>query len=160
MKSKNLIIIRAILIGCAAALSLLAFYFLLVGFSSRSWQYSLELLTKDRYYAVAIAAGFGGQLGLLSYVRQLKRRVGMRGAVATTTSGTGTSTVSMVACCLHHLGDFVPILGASGAAIFFEQYRYPVMLIGIGINASGIFMMLRLISRNRLWPSQVFIRNQ
>ncbi|MDN5348070.1 MAG: hypothetical protein PWP65_1634 [Clostridia bacterium] len=80
LKSKNLIVIRAILIGCVAALSLLAFYFLLVGFSSRSWHYSLELLTKDRFYAVAIAAGFGGQLGLLSYVKQLKKMIRMRGA--------------------------------------------------------------------------------
>ncbi|TDA68757.1 MAG: hypothetical protein D9V47_08220 [Clostridia bacterium] len=124
--------------------------------TSRSWEHSLELLIQDRYYVTAIAAGFGLQLGLFSYVRQLRQVVRTRAAGAVAASGTGTSTVSMVACCLHHLADILPVIGASGAAIFLEQYRYPVMGMGIAVNILGIGLMVRLIAQNGLWPSHIW----
>ncbi len=101
--------------GLIAALALVAFYFLLIGLISRSWQHSLELLAQDRFYVGAIAIGFGAQVGLFSYIRRLRHHIRCRGAGTVMVSGTGTSTVSMVACCLHHVGDFLPVLGVSGA---------------------------------------------
>ncbi|TDA70243.1 MAG: hypothetical protein D9V47_02460 [Clostridia bacterium] len=68
LTSNAAVIRRSVLVGLVAALVLLAFYFLLVGLTSRSWEHSLELLIQDRYYVTAIAAGFGVQLGLFSYV--------------------------------------------------------------------------------------------
>lgn len=131
--AKSLVIRRAVLAGLVASLALVAFYFLLVGFSSGSWQHSTELLAQDRFYVLAITAGFGTQVGLFSYMRQVQKLVRVRGAGAMAASGTGASTVSMLACCVHHLGEVLPVLAASGAAIFFEKYRYPVMWLGIAI---------------------------
>ncbi len=127
-----------------------------IGIISRDWQHTLELLSSDRLYIAAIAGGFGVQVGFFSYVRRLQKMCRTQGAVAMTASGTGTSTVSMLACCLHHVSDLAPVVGASGAAIFLNEYRYPVMGAGIVVNLLGIFFMLRLISRHRLWPSQVW----
>ncbi|CEP67508.1 Uncharacterized [Moorella glycerini] len=147
--------LKSFLVGLIAALALVAFYFFLVSLSSRSWRHSLDLLSQDRFYVLAIAAGFGTQVGLYSYIRRWQKfsRAGSAGAVAA--SGTGTSTVSMVACCLHHLGELLPVIGASGFAIFLERYRYPVMWLGITINLLGIYLMLRLIATNNIWPSRV-----
>ncbi|WP_338823789.1 hypothetical protein MHOCP_19670 [Moorella humiferrea] len=153
--AKNLGLKSAVITWIIAAFALVAFYFLLVGISSRSWQHSLELLSQDRFYVGAIAAGFGIQVGLFGYIRQLQKLVRVGGAGAVAASGTGTSTVSMLACCLHHAGDLLPFIGATGAAIFFEQYRYPLMWLGISINLLGIYLMLRLIAKNNLWPSRV-----
>lgn len=150
------VVARAIAVGIISALGLFAFYLGFIGIISRDWQHALQLLLDDRLYIAAIAGGFGVQAGLFSYVRRLQKISRIRGAVAMTASGTGTSTVSMAACCLHHVGDFAPVLGASGAAIFLNEYRYPVMGVGILVNLLGIFLMLRLITRNRLWPSQVW----
>lgn len=142
--------------GIVASLALLAFYLVLVGLSSRSWQHSFELLTQDRYYVAAIAAGFGTQVALFSYVRRVGKMVRARRAGAVAATGTGTSTISMVACCLHHTGDILPVVAASGATVFLEQYRYPVMWAGIAVNILGVYLMLRLIGRNGLWPAQVW----
>ena len=49
------------------------------------------------------------------------------------TSG-GTSVTAMVACCLHHVTDVLPILGLSAAATFLTRYQRPFMLIGLGMN--------------------------
>ncbi|WP_406676794.1 hypothetical protein [Moorella sp. ACPs] len=153
--AKNLSLKSAVITGIIAAFALVAFYFLLVGISSRSWQHSLELLRQDRFYVGAIAAGFGTQVGLYSHIRRWQKFSRARGAGAVAASGTGTSTASMVACCLHHLGEVLPVIGASGIAIFLERYRYPVMWLGITINLLGIYLMLHIIATNNLWPSRV-----
>lgn len=60
-------------------------------------------------------------------------------------SGTATSTTSMVACCLHHLSEVLPIIGLSGAAVFFTTYKVPVIVIGLATNGLGIGLMVRAI---------------
>jgi hypothetical protein len=61
------------------------------------------------------------------------------GTVATST---GTSTVAMLACCAHHLTDVFAILGLSGAAIFLNVYKTPLLWLGIVMNLFGIAYLL------------------
>ncbi|WP_338835454.1 hypothetical protein [Neomoorella thermoacetica] len=149
--------LKSVLVGLTAAMALVGFYFFLVSLSSRSWQHSLELLSQDRFYVAAIAIGFGIQTGLYNYIRRRQKILHAGGAGAVAATGTGASTVSMVACCLHHIGELLPVIGASGAAIFLEQYRYPVMWLGIAINLLGIYLLLRLMARHNLWPFRIAI---
>jgi hypothetical protein len=39
------------------------------------------------------------------------------------------------------------VLGLSGAAIFLNDYRLPLMGLGIAVNAIGVLLMVRLIIR-------------
>jgi hypothetical protein len=73
------------------------------------------------------------------------------------TSG-GTSVTAMVACCLHHVTDVLPILGLSAAATFLTRYQRPFMLAGLGMNIVGIIVMLVVLYRERkkLEPVQKF----
>jgi hypothetical protein len=64
------------------------------------------------------------------------------------TSG-GTSVTAMVACCLHHVADVLPILGLSAAATFLTRYQRPFMLAGLGMNIVGIIVMLIVLYRER-----------
>ena len=141
--------------GCAAFIGLLLFYFVSVGLVE-SWTHAAELMLGDLFYVGLIALGFGLQISLFTYVKLLQKMVRTRGITATAVSGTGASTVSMAACCLHHLGDILPLIGLSGTIIFFAQYRYPLMWLGIVINLFGVLMMLRMINKHRLWPRYVF----
>ncbi|MBW6475149.1 MAG: hypothetical protein K0B14_18625, partial [Anaerolineaceae bacterium] len=61
-------------------------------------------------------------------------------------SGT-TSTVAMVACCVHHVTDVLPILGLTVAATFLAKYRLLFMGIGLGMTFIGISYMLFLLIR-------------
>jgi len=64
-------------------------------------------------------------------------------------AGGGTSTVAMVACCLHHVSDLLPLLGLSAAASFLSAYKIPFMLVGLARNAVGIFVIVRTIRREQ-----------
>ena len=64
------------------------------------------------------------------------------------TSGATSATV-MLACCLHHVTDVLPILGLSAAATFLTRYQRPFMLLGLGMNILGIIVMLLVLYRER-----------
>lgn len=61
----------------------------------------------------------------------------------------GTSATAMVACCIHHVTDVLPILGLSAAASFLTRYQRPFMLIGLAMNLIGIGVMLFVLYRER-----------
>jgi hypothetical protein len=63
-------------------------------------------------------------------------------------SGSASAT-AMVACCIHHVTDVLPILGLSAAASFLTRYQRPFMLIGLVMNIIGIIVMLVVLCRER-----------
>jgi len=127
-----------------AALGLVLFYLTLISLLSRSVAHALELLWEDKLYVILIAFGFGLQLMLYKYFKDLKAR--SQNVIAA--AGTGSSTATMIACCLHHLGDVAPIIGLSGAAIFLAQYKSYFMISGILMNFLGITLMLRILRKH------------
>ena len=129
--------------GVLAGLALVGLYLGLVTWA-QGFAHARELLWDDRYFVAAIAAGFGLQAGLFVHLRRLLSRRGRGSAAAATATGTGTSSAAMIACCAHHVTEALPLLGLSGAAIFLNDYRIPLMAIGLGVNAMGVAFMLRL----------------
>ena len=129
--------------GALAGFLLAGLYLGLVSWA-QGFSHTQDLLWDDRYFVAAIAGGFAVQVGLFVYVRRLLSRRARGGAAVATATGTGTSTVAMVACCAHHVTDALPVLGLSGAAIFLNDYRIPLMTAGLAVNALGVAVMLRL----------------
>jgi len=105
----------------------------------------LEQLGDDLPFVGAIAVGFGTQVGLFAYLRGLHARASAGGVAAST----GTSTAAMLACCAHHLVDVAPALGVSGAAIFLNAYKTPLLWLGIVMNLVGILYLSRKIRQAR-----------
>lgn len=134
--------------GAAAAALLIALYVGLVTWA-QDWTHARELMWGDRYFVGAIALGFGTQIGLYLYMRQIVHRRRLAASGATVVAGTGTSSVAMVACCAHHLTDVLPLVGLSGLAVFLGDYRIPLMVLGISVNTIGVAVMLRLVVRER-----------
>lgn len=144
--------------GVAGAIALLLLYVGIVGGASRSLGHVLELLATDWPFVVALAAGFGTQVGLYAHLRHLTRTASVT-AGATAGVGTGTSTVAMIACCAHHATDILPVLGLSavaGAAGFLAEWRVPLISLGITMNLIGIALNVRLVrqARRHLSPSR------
>jgi len=135
----------AALVGAAALIGL---YLGLVTWA-QGYGHARELMWEDRYFVAAIASGFALQIGLFVYLRRLLSRRARGSAGAAAAGGTGSSTAAMLACCAHHVTDALPVLGLSGAAIFLNDYRIPVMLTGILVNMGGVAFMLRLVLVNR-----------
>ncbi len=137
----------SIAFGALGAAALIGLYLGLVTWAQGA-EHALELLWGDRVFVGLISAGFGTQVGLFTYLRLLQRAMA-RESVALAGAGTATSSVSMVACCAHHLADVLPILGLSGLAVFLVELRTPLMLLGIATNLVGIAVMLRQLRRIR-----------
>lgn len=137
------------LVGLGAAAGLVGIYLGIVTWA-QGWGHAAELLWQDRAFVGAIAGGFGVQAGLYGYLRLVVHHAVRSAApTAATGVGTGTSSAAMVACCLHHVTDVLPVLGLSGAAVFVNDYRVPFMLGGLAVNAAGILIMLRVVLKGR-----------
>ena len=138
---------RHALIGAGAAVLLLAVYLGIITLA-QGWTHALEQTADRGYWVAALAAGFGVQAGLFSFIRQgIRQRRAATGSVAV--SG-GVSAGSMAACCAHHLSDILPLLGLSGAAIFLTTYQTFSIIIGVFSNVVGITIMLETIQRHGL----------
>lgn len=137
----------SVVAGLLAALALAGLYLGLVTWA-QGYGHARELLWDDRYFVAAIASGFGLQVALFVYLRRLLSLRARGSAGAATAAGTGTSTTAMLACCAHHLTEALPVLGLSGAAIFLNDYRIPIMAAGILVNLGGVAFMLRLVILN------------
>jgi hypothetical protein len=95
--------------------------------------------------------GFGIQTGLFAYVRgSLKARATAQATASMAAAG-GMSATSMVACCMHHIADFLPILGISAASLFLIKYQLVFLAIGVASNLVGITIMLGLIQKQELY---------
>jgi len=137
-------VLRPVAFGLVATLGLLGFYLGVIT-AAQNWTHALQQLAADRWFVGAIAIGFGSQIGLFTYVRQLHAHALAGGVMASA----GTSTVAMLACCAHHLTDVLPILGLSGAAVFLNVYKTPLLWLGIAMNLVGIAYQLRKLCEAR-----------
>lgn len=140
-------VVQAAIIGALGAVALVGLYLGVVTWAQGA-DHAIELLWGDRFFVGAISLGLGTQVGLFAYIRMLQRAMA-RGSVALSGAGTATSSVSMVACCAHHVADVLPILGLSGLAVFLLDFRTPLLLLGILMNLVGIAVMLRELRHAR-----------
>jgi len=115
------------------------------------WQYATFQLSRDRAYVLPIILAFGVQAALYSVIRFRLygpvQNAGM-GGVMMGSSG-GTSATAMVACCLHHATNVLPILGISAATAFLARYQRPFMQVSLAMNLLGILIMLISLHRAR-----------
>jgi len=117
---------------------LLAVYGLVLTLVS-GWTYMIDQFSGFGLYIVTLAVGFGIQVALYSYLRQMVHNRAHGGVIAV--SGT-TSTVAMISCCTHYLVNVLPVLGATGLVVFVSQYQVELFWFGILANLVGIGYML------------------
>ena len=136
--------LRPLGVAVLAALGLLAFYLGIITLA-QGWSHAIQQLLVDRWFVAALVAGFGTQMGLFSYLRQLHVACAARG-VATST---GTSATAMLACCAHHLAEIAPLVGLSGAVVFLNAYKTPLLWLGIVMNGVGSLYLLHKVVQAR-----------
>ncbi|MDE2230430.1 MAG: hypothetical protein KGL11_15525 [Alphaproteobacteria bacterium] len=86
-------------------------------------------------FIVALAIGFGIQVGLFVYLRRAVHAAASGKVVAAT--GT-TSGAAMVSCCTHYLVNLLPALGATGLVSFVGEYQVGLFWFGLAANLAGI----------------------
>ena len=132
------IILKSAVFGIAAMTALLGVYFVILAAVS-GWEFTVSQFLDFWYFIVSLAAGFGIQIGLFTYLRNAVRGMGMSGKVVAV-SGT-TSTAAMISCCAHYLTNILPVLGAAGLVALVAQYQIELFWFGLASNLAGIFYM-------------------
>ncbi len=137
---------KSILGGVGATLALLVVYALILTVVS-GFDFMLDQFAEFWPYVVTLAVGFGIQISLYLYLKNLVHHNGVAGKVLAV-SGT-TSTAAMVSCCAHYLINILPVLGATGLVTFVSQYQIGLFWIGIVSNLLGIAYISRKIIQIR-----------
>ena len=133
--------------GGGAFVLLLAIYFGVVSLISGT-DFALDQFAAFWYFIVPLALGFGVQVGLYTYLKNLVGQHGASGKVVAV-SGT-TSTAAMVSCCAHYLVNILPILGITGFLAVVAEYQIELFWVGLAFNAAGIlYVALKVIKATK-----------
>lgn len=103
------------------------------------WNFAQNQFSEFWYFIVSLAVGFGIQIGLYAYLRNLIK--GMRGESKVLSVTGTTSTAAMISCCTHYLANLLPIVGAVGIVAFVAQYQVELFWVGLLFNLGGIIYM-------------------
>lgn len=136
--------IRPVQFGAGALVLLLTIYFGVVSLIS-GMDFALGEFAKYWYFFVPLALGFGIQVGLYTYLKNLVGQHGASGKVVAV-SGT-TSTAAMVSCCAHYLVNIVPILGITGFLTVVAEYQIELFWLGLAFNAAGIVYVAAMVMK-------------
>lgn len=127
-----------------AIVALLFFYFLIVTLIS-GFKFALSQFLSYWYFLISLTIGFGIQIGLYSYLKQLVKNSNLTIGKKTVAMTGTTSTLSMISCCTHYLANIVPILGIGGALSIIAQYQIEIFWVGLVFNAFGIVFLISKI---------------
>ena len=152
MKNLNLKIIQgSALKGLLGTSLLLVFYFAIITLIS-GWEFAQDQFLLFWYFILALAFGFGMQVGLYTY---LKNSIRSQNSSAKVLAASGTTSgAAMISCCSHYLANILPILGITGFITIVTQYQVQLFWVGLVANLGGIlYMTNKLYSLSQVTPN-------
>ncbi len=142
---KNPLVFGAI-IGLIVILSNISIASLAEGSFEKGYQ---VFLTNGIFvYLIPLAVGI--QMGLFRYHRNIIAAKKLCNSEKVGVAGSATSSLTMVACCLHHISDFLPSVGfILATSAFLIQYKDSIIIIGLLANIAGSFYISRAIFKDK-----------
>ncbi len=99
-------------------------------------------------YLIPLAVGI--QMGLFRYHRNIISGNGVSGSEKMGMAGSATSSLTMVACCLHHVSDLLPAVGfILATSSFLIEYKDVIITIGLLANMIGSTYIARAIMKDK-----------
>ena len=148
---------KPILYGTLASILLLGVYFVAVGLISEPG-FAREQFFTYWYFITGLAIGFGIQVGLFVYLKNLIKSGRGSGKVLGVTGAMSTAT--MISCCTHYLANLLPILGVVGVVTFVAQYQTELFWVGIIFNLGGIaYILNKILKFSTLGNSVTGVKN-
>ena len=115
--------------------------------------YSAFLSNGIFVYLIPLAVGI--QMGLFRHHRNMTAEKNLCGSEKVGITGSVTSSLTMLACCLHHVSDLLPTVGfILATSSFLIQYRDTIIIIGLLANVAGSAYIARAILKDRAIISQ------
>jgi hypothetical protein len=121
---------------------------------TNSLEHLVEEFLRLWFLMTPLVLGFSLQVGLFAYARRASRAGRAPAHAHGIVASGGASTVSMVACCAHHLAEALPLIGLAGAATLLVAYQNLFLLLGILSNLVGLVYVLGLLRRMGRFPAR------
>ena len=114
-----------------------------------SLQKGYQVFLTNGIFVYLIPLAVGVQMGLFRYHRNITSG-NIAGSEKMGMAGSATSSLTMVACCLHHVSDFLPSIGLIlAASSFLIQYKDAIIVTGLLANVAGSIYIARAIVKDR-----------
>lgn len=154
MGIKNLLR-NPLVFGASAGILVILFNISIASLAEGSFEKGYQVFLSNGIFVYLIPLAVSVQMGLFRYHRNITTG-NMAGSEKMGMAGSATSTLTMVACCLHHVSDILPSIGLIlAASSFLIRYKDPIIIIGLLANVAGSIYIARAIIKDRLVIAKV-----
>ncbi len=134
--------------GIAASIVMLAFYIGIMLIFNPLYYVIEDFISKFIWFSILITL-FGVQIGLITYIRNINNK--RRMSKSQTALSGGISTTSMLACCIHHVTDFIPLIGVSAFTVFLVEFQLYFLIIGILFGVLSVLNIMIHIQKHSVY---------
>ena len=135
--------------GASIGILVILFNISIASIAEGSLEKGYQVFLTNGIFVYLIPLAVGVQMALFRYHRNIttgnaggSEKMGM--------AGSATSSLTMVACCLHHVSDLLPTVGfILAASSFLIQYKDAIIIIGLLANMAGSAYIARAILKDK-----------
>ena len=135
--------------GAGAGILVIIFNITIASIAEGSFEKGYQVFLTNGIFVYLIPFAVSVQMGLFRYHRNITTG-NMAGSEKVGMAGSATSSLTMVACCLHHVSDILPSVGIILAtSSFLIRYKDIIIIIGLFANVIGSVYIARAIIKDR-----------
>jgi hypothetical protein len=135
--------------GITIGILVILFNLSVASIAEGSLQKGYQIFLSNGIFVYLIPLAVGVQMGLFRYHRNITTG-NTSGSEKMGIAGSATSSLAMVACCLHHVSDLLPAVGfLLATSSFLTDYKDAIIFIGLIANLIGSLYIAKAIVRDR-----------
>lgn len=139
-----------LIFGATIGLVVVLFNILIASLAEGSFEKGYQVFLTNGIFVYLIPLAVGIQMGLFRYHRNITAEKNLCGSEKIGVAGSAASSLTMVACCLHHVSDFLPSIGfILATSSFLIQYKDAIIIIGLLANIAGSSYIARAILKDK-----------
>ncbi len=136
--------------GLSVGIVVILFNISIASLAEGSIEKGYQVFLANGIFVYLIPLAVSVQMGLFRYHRNLTAENKLCGSEKMGMAGSATSSLTMVACCLHHVSDLLPTVGLIlAASSFLIQYKDAIIIIGLLANMIGSAYIARAILKDK-----------
>ena len=135
--------------GGSAGILVILFNISVASLAEGSLEKGYQVFLTNGIFVYLIPIAVGIQMGLFRYHRNITTG-NIVGSEKMGMTGSATSSLTMVACCLHHVSDILPAVGfILATSSFLIQCKDAIITVGLLANMIGSAYIARAILKDR-----------
>ncbi|HEY9206357.1 MAG TPA: hypothetical protein VIO58_10600 [Candidatus Methanoperedens sp.] len=136
--------------GVMAGILVMLFNILVASVAEGSLKSGYSVFLSNGIFVYLIPPAVAVQMGLFRYHRNLTTEQNVSGSEKMGMAGSATSSLAMIACCLHHVSDLLPAVGfIIATSSFLTQYKDAIIIMGLLANLAGSAYIARAVMKDK-----------